>query len=303
MLDDFVFPLACQAIPRLCKRLGVECNLPEEIFPVGVDERTLTVLNKKREMLLDELYSKHGISIWDVFDESGIGQERNALARQFVADGSSTLDIATGRGYFAFACANRDSHVTAVDIMDGEQRAGWWNVFLGSSRRLGLGQRVNGIRSDGSSLPIESRSFEVVSCVHAIRNFLLHDELKETVREIHRVTAKGGELILAESSTEPESTSEEVYLAYLKLRAALGWEAILPNSKELEWLPEQAGFSKITLTKKRFSRDYAPVEFPSYIMSNKTPKMREEHDRIEKLRSRNGIKPTTVMVVTATADA
>jgi hypothetical protein len=157
-MDDFVFPLACQAIPRLCKRLGVECNLPEEIFPVGVDERTFEVLNKKREMLLDELYSKHGISLWDVFDESGIGQERNAIARQFVAKGSSMLDVATGRGYFAFACANRDSHVTAVDIMDGKQRAGWWNVFLGSSRRLGLGQRVNGIRSDGSSLPIESRS-------------------------------------------------------------------------------------------------------------------------------------------------
>jgi hypothetical protein len=127
--------------------------------------------------------------------------------------------------------------------------------------------------------------------------------LRATVREIHRVTAKGGELILAESSTEPESTSEEVYLAYLKLRATLGWEAILPNSKELERLLKQAGFSKITLTKKCFNRDYAPVEFPSYIMSNRTPKMREEYDRIEKLRSRNGIKPTTVMVATATAEA
>ncbi len=302
-MDDFVFPLACQAIPRICKRLGVKCNLPEEIFPVGVDERTFTVLNRKREMLLDELYLKHGISMWDVFDESGIGQERSAIAREFVADGSSLLDVATGRGYFAFACANRGSHVTAVDIMDGEQRAAWWRVFLGSSRRLGLGQRVSGIRSDGSSLPIESRRFEAVGCVHAIRNFLIRDELKENLREMHRVTAKGGKLILAESSTEPESTSEEVYLAYLKLRVALGWEASLPNSTELESSLEQAGFSKITVTKRRFSRDYAPVEFPSYLMSDKPPKMWEEHDRIEKLRSRNGIKPTPIMVVTATVDA
>ena len=287
----------------ICRRLGVECNLPEEILPVGVDERTLAALNKEREMLLDELHSKHGVSIWDVFNESGIGQERDAIAREFVPGGSSMLDVATGRGYFAFACANRGSHVTAVDIMDGEQRAGWWNVFLGSSRRLGLGQRVSGIRSNGSSLPIKSRMFEVVGCVHAIRNFLVRDGLKETVREMHRATAKGGELILAESSTEPESTSEEVYLAYLKLRAALGWEASLPSSEELEWLLEQAGFSRMTVTKKRFSRDYAPVEFPSYLMSNKTPKMREEHDRIERLRSRDGIRPTPVTVVTATVDA
>lgn len=270
---------------------------------MGVDERTLAALNWKRETLLDELHSKHGISVQDVFNESGIGQERSAIAREFVAAGSSLLDVATGRGYFAFACANREGNVTAVDIMDGEQRAGWWNVFLGSSRGLGLSQRVSGIRSDGSCLPIGSRRFEVVSCVHAIRNFLVRDELKETVREMHRVTAKGGEVILVESSTEPESASEEVYLAYLKLRLPLGWEASLPNGKELEWLLEQAGFSKIALTKRRFSRDYAPVEFPSYLMSNETPKMREEHDRIERLRSRNGIRPTPVLVVTATVDA
>lgn len=302
-MDDFVFPLACQAVPRICKRLGVECNLPEEIFPAGVDKWRLAILNEKRETLLDGLCSKHGISLSDVFNESGIGQERNSIAREFVPRGSSMLDVATGRGYFAFACANHGSNVTAVDIMDDEQRAGWWSVFLGSARRLGLGRKVSGIRSDASSLPIGSRRFEVVGCVHAIRNFLINDELKEAVREMHRVTANGGKLVLAESSTEPESASEEVYLAYLKLRTALGWEANLPDGKELEWLLEQAGFSRITLTKKRFSRDYAPVEFPSYLMSNRTPKMREEHDRIERLRSMNGIKPTPVMVATATADA
>jgi ubiquinone/menaquinone biosynthesis C-methylase UbiE len=301
-LDDFIFPLACQAIPRLCKRLGLECNLPEEIFPAGADKRTVAALNKEREILLHKLHSKHGVSMWDVFDESGIGLERNAIAREFVADGSSLLDVATGRGYFAFACANRGSHVTAVDIMDGQQRTDWWKVFLESSRGLCLGSRVSEIRSDGSSLPVKSREFEAIGCVHAIRNFLSRDRLKETVREMHRVAAKGGKVVIAESSPEAESAAEEVYLAYLGLRVALGWETSLPNSEKLEWLLEQAGFSRTTSTKRRFSRDYAPVEFPSYVMPNQTPRLREEHDRIEKLRSRNGIRPTPVTIVSAVVE-
>jgi ubiquinone/menaquinone biosynthesis C-methylase UbiE len=301
-LDDFVFPLACQAIPRICKRLGVECELPEEIFPVGADKRRLAVLNERRRTVLDELYSMHGVSVFDVFNESGIGQERNAIAREFVPRGSLLLDVATGRGYFAFACASRGCDVTGVDIMDSEQRACWWKVFAESAKRLGLGQRVSGIRSDGSNLPIGPRRIEVVGCVHAIRNFLVRNELTEIVREMRRVMEEGGKLILAESSTEPESASEEVYLAYIKLRGVLGWEARLRNGKELEQLLEQTGFSKIKLRKRRFSRDYAPVELPSYIMSDRTPKLREEYNRIEKLRARNGIRPTPVVIVTATVD-
>lgn len=303
MLDDFIFPLACQAIPRLCERLGVECNLPEEIFLVGASMKTMAVLNKERERTLNELLSKHGVSVWDVYEGSGIGRERSEIAREFVGGGSSVLDVATGRGYFAFACARNDCRVTAVDIMDGEQRAGWWKVFLGSSSRLGLARGVSGIRSDGSSLPLKPRKFEVVGCIHAVRNFLEHDSLKGTLTEMHRVAAEGGRVIVAESSTEPESPAEEVYLAYLRLRAAIGWEAIPPDAVELERLLEVAGFSKITSTKKRFSRDYAPVEFPSYIISERPPRIRKEHERIEMLRSKNGIKPTPVTIVSAKVDA
>jgi ubiquinone/menaquinone biosynthesis C-methylase UbiE len=280
----------------------VECDLPEEIFPVGADRKSVGVLNKKREALLDELQRAHGLSMWDIFDESGIGQERNVIAKEFVASDSPVLDVATGRGYFGFACARRGSYVTAVDIMDGEQRVGWWNVFSESSRMLGIGQRVCGIRANSSGLPTKSRCFGTVCCIHAIRNFLAKGELEGTIKEAHRVLAEGRKLIVAECSKEPESEAEEVYLAYLKLRLVIGWEADFPDAEELELMLEESGFSGITRITRRFSRDYAPVEFPSYVISNQPPKIREEHGHAEKLRSRIGIKAPPVIVISGVAD-
>lgn len=277
----------------------MECNLTEAMSPPGTTKEALASLNKERERTLDELVSKHGVSTWDVYDESGIGRERTEIAREFVRARSSVLDVATGRGYFAFACARNGCRVTAVDLMDGSERVGWWEVFLGSSSRLGLGHKVGAIRSDASSLPVMARRFEVVGCIHAIRNFLGHDNLKGIAAEMKRAAAKGGKAVLAESSTESESPEEEVYLACLKLRVAIGWEAPLPNTDELERLLEGAGFSKIVSTKRRFSRDYAPVEFPPFAISGQPPRIRREHERIEKLRSRNGIKPTPVTIVSA----
>ncbi len=303
MLDDFIFPLACQAIPRLCDRFGIECSLPEELFPVGVKRQDVASLNGERERILGELFSSRGVSTWDVFDESGIGQERNAIARDFVRSGSSLLDLATGRGYFAFASARLDNEVTAVDIMDGAQRAGWWRVFQESSRRLGLASVVNGIRSDGSSLPLAPERFAVVSCIHAIRNLLVPKDQKGIIAEMHRTTTEGGIAVLAESSMEAESPAEEVYVACIKLRAKIGWEAVPQGSDELEGLMHEAGFSEIASDKKRFDRDYAPVEFPSFVISDQPPRIREEHDSIEKLRSKHGISPPPVIIVSGKNEA
>jgi hypothetical protein len=57
----------------LCDRFGIECRLPEEFFPAGVKKEDAASLNKERERILGELFRKQGVSIWDVFDESGIG--------------------------------------------------------------------------------------------------------------------------------------------------------------------------------------------------------------------------------------
>ena len=252
---------------------------------------------------MGELFSRQGVSMWNVFDESGIGQERNAIAMDFVRKGSSLLDVATGRGYFAFASARLNNEVTAVDIMDGTQRVGWWKVFLRSSKRLGLASVVNAIRSDGSKLPLVRERFAVVSCIHAIRNILVPNYLKGIMAEMNRTTVKGGKVVLAESSMDAESPAEEVYVAYMQLRSKIGWDAIPPGSNELERLMEETGFSDITSNKKWFGRDYAPVEFPSFFISDQPPRIREEHDRVERLRLKHGISPTPVIVVSGKNEA
>lgn len=88
-----------------------------------------------------------------------------------------------------------------------------------------------------------------------------------------------------------------MYVAYVRLRAKIGWEVVPPGRNELERLIEEAGFSEITSDEKRFGRDYAPVEFPSFFISDQSPRVREEHDSVERLRSRHGIGPTLVIMV------
>ncbi len=297
MLDEFTFPLACQAVPRLCDRFGIEHDFTEEIFPAGLKEHQVNAVDRERETVLGELVSRHGVSLWDVFDESGIGEERNAIARDFATSGSHVLDVATGRGYFAFAAAHLGSKVAAVDIMGGVQRAGWWKVFMENCARLGFASVVNGIRSDGSSLPFSSGKIGVAGCIHAIRNFLVPNHLRGTIAEMRRATVVGGRAVLAESSMEAESPAGEVYVAYMRLRSKIGWEVIPPDSNELERLMEEGGFSGVSIVKRRFDRDYAPVEFPSYFISDQPPSIREEHGRIERLRLRNGIGHPPVNIV------
>jgi hypothetical protein len=55
----------------LSKRLGVECNLPEETLPVGATKKAVAALNKERKRTLREL-SARGVSTWDLYEETGI---------------------------------------------------------------------------------------------------------------------------------------------------------------------------------------------------------------------------------------
>jgi len=288
----------------LCNRFGIECDLTEELFSVGVDEKTAKAVDEKRELLLGRLQQHYGVTIWDIFNESAIGQERNAITSEFTDSGDSPLlDIASGRGYFAFACAHRGIQVVAIDIMNGKERAGWWKTFQTTAERLKLSKAVDGVRSTGSFLPVAPNSLRAASCIHAIRNILSRDQLIETLVEAYRVLIEGGKLIVVESSPETESASEDTYLAYLKLRKTLGWEADLPNQKDLRLMLERVGFKEITFTTKRFVRDYAPVELPSFMLPNVPPKIREEHDRIEKQRVRDGIRPPPVVIASGFKNA
>jgi len=284
----------------LCQRFGVEGAIPEEIFPALADKKAIEALNERREKLLRELCLGRGVTAWDVFDGSGIGEERNAVARRFVKTGSPTLDVASGRGYFAFACARLGAAVTATDVMDGEDRAGWWKAFLESAATLGLGRSVEALQADALRLPLRSQRFETVTSIHALRNILARGRWSGVVSEMQRVTAMGGSVVIAESCLEPESEAEEVYLAYLRLREALGWETRLPQRGEVEEMLEEEGLSKIRTSKERFARDYAPVEFPAYSISGQAPSIREKHLNIERRRAKVGIKPTPVMIVSAT---
>ncbi len=300
-MDAFAYPLACQAIPRICAEIGLGCDLSEEVFPASQAEAA--GVQVRRERLLAILSGEHGVTPYDLFRESGIGQERLALTERFVPAGSDVLDVACGRGYFTFASALSGSNVMAVDRMGDERRPGWWRTFNSARESLGLARRVSGLRADSASVPLRSDSVPVIACVHAVRDIMSQAERSGTFLEAARLLGPGGTLLVAESTPAADTPPEEVYMAYLRLRTRIGWEADVPSPGELEALVSQSGFNRVRSTLIRFDRDYAPVEFPREAVRDLPPSIREEHGRIERLRQVHGIRPTAVLAVTASEPA
>lgn len=298
-MDNFTYPLACQAIPRICATLGLDCELPEEMFPDPSTPPSVASVNRERERLLAILTEDHGITLRDLFLRSGIGEERSELVERFVPHGSEVLDLGSGRGYFTFAAALRGSRVLATDMMDDEQRSGWWKMFNSAASRLGVSERVAGLRADATTVPLLPGRSGLVACVHAVRNILSGDELAGVFREAARLMGPDCVLLVAESSPEAETPAEEVYLAYLRLRKTIGWEATLPSLSELEDMVSKSGLTRVRSCLLRFGGDYAPVELSQESVTSFPPSVREEHARLERLRQVHGIRATAISVVTA----
>lgn len=279
-MDENLFVLACQSIPVLSKKLGMTTSLRVEIIPPGLDNSQRSELRSKRMSLLQDLFSKHSVSWWDIFDQSEIGRERNIIAEKYIPHGSSVIDIGLGRGYFAHAAAKRAKSVVGVDRMNGLGRLGWWHNFLESRMNLGFESKLVGARSSGSVLPFQEAKFGVATSVHGVRNFPSSDVLG-MLREMWRVLKPGGLGLLVESSSEPKTRAHETYLSFYNMRTMIGWEYPLIGEKKLiEWF-EETGFKNITIETQDFNLRYAPLEFNIIDVSHDKllTRLREEHEK------------------------
>ena len=99
------------------------------------------------------------------------------------------LDIACGTGDFAFELARRfeDAEVLGVDLSP---------KMLDVARRKNASPRVVFAEGDAMRLAgISDCSFQLCSCAFGLRNFA---DRRQALREIARVLAPGGELIVLE---------------------------------------------------------------------------------------------------------
>ena len=127
-----------------------------------------------------------------------------------VRPGDRALDLACGTGDLAIAIANQGGHATGLDIT-------YRMLQLGAARSTA----VRFIAGDMSSLPFQSRLFDLVTTGYGLRNV---PDLDAAIDEIARVLKPGGRLLSLDFNRPESAIVRAAYLSYLTLvGSTLGW--------------------------------------------------------------------------------
>ena len=127
------------------------------------------------------------------------------------APGSSVLDLATGTGDIAAACADRGASVVGLDI----------TKRMIELAHLKHGTRVRFLVGDMLALPFPSASFDIVTTGYGLRNV---PDLTAALGEIQRVLKPGGVILSLDFNRPSSDVVRAIYLAYLDaVGGALGF--------------------------------------------------------------------------------
>ena len=172
------------------------------------------------------------------------------------------LDIATGTGDFAILASSmlKPDKLVGADISEGMMSIGRKKV-----EQLGMGQVISFQKEDCMALSFPDNSFDAVTAAFGIRNF---QNLDQGLREMCRVTRKGGHLAIAELTTPVSFPMRQLFHIYShtvlpiygrlisKDRSAYDYltatiEAF-PQGERMMDILRKAGFSKVSFKRLTF---------------------------------------------------
>jgi len=201
-----------QSTPRLAKKYGLQIDLPEERMLYGTSPKQFLTIIEKYEAVLRKLFHEFRVSWKEIYSNSDIGKERLAVARRMeIKENDAVLDIGCGRGYSSAALAMHSRFVVSLDLMNGLGRKGWWQKFKLTMRELTLRDRIFGVKGNAALMPFNG-TFSAVVSVHGIRNFPDKATLQQALKEMKRVTRKGGRVIVVESLPVAVTKAQEAHL-------------------------------------------------------------------------------------------
>ena len=119
------------------------------------------------------------------------------------------LDVATGAGHTALACAPHVARVIAMDVTV--------EMLLKTAQlaaRRGIGNVETGL-ADAEALPFRAGSFDLVTCRLAFHHFA-HPQ--QAIDEFARVLKPGGMLGFTDNIVLPDETIAQYYNAFERLR-------------------------------------------------------------------------------------
>lgn len=151
--------------------------------------------------------------LYDLFEWSNrkVNAAARARVRELVPAGARVLDCAAGTGEFSLAAAKRAGSVLCTD-----QSEAMLDRARKKARKRGL-SNVSFARRDITALPDPDGSYDAVIAANVLH---LLDAPEIVVRELWRVTASGGRLILP---TYLQEKAGAAYGAMIKIYQGVGF--------------------------------------------------------------------------------
>ncbi|MGE0500688.1 MAG: class I SAM-dependent methyltransferase [Rhizobiaceae bacterium] len=155
--------------------------------------------------------------------------------------GSSVLEVGSAAGFIAQLVAPRVARFVGVDLAEAP---------LEVARRLALGN-AEFVRADGSSLPYSKGSFHGVFCYDVFTNFPSIDVGLPLVREMLRVVAPGGKVLVGNIPDAAERAAIPVRVAEVSRELDERFGPLPTRPERSEPAPKRGLVSRLFGSKKQ----------------------------------------------------
>lgn len=167
------------------------------------------------------------------------------------------LDVATGTGDFAIACAAlQPKHITGIDISEGMMQFGREKLL-----KLKLDQLIHLQQGNAETVDFPDNTFDAIVVGFGVRNF---QNLEPGLKNLHRILKPGGDLIVLEFSYPTNPLIKGLYNFYFSyITPVVGkifskdtraysylTESVkaFPNNEKFTAIMDQVGYKKTEFT-------------------------------------------------------
>lgn len=141
------------------------------------------------------------------------------------------LDLATGTGDMAIEL----SKIPGIKILGADLSPGMLSIAEKKVEKLQLSNVIRLQETDSEKMPFESEMFDAVTISYGVRNF---QDLKQGLREMNRVTKKGGHALILEFSTPKNKIIGSLFSLYFKRILPFIGRLFSKNMRAYTYLPE-----------------------------------------------------------------